>query len=230
MSSQTGFRRLQWGAMLLGVLLLAMWSGTFFESFGYQAFESKRLEAASREADSRTTSVTPAPTEVAGPREARLLVRARERGQVLGQIEIPRLGIRAIVAEGTDVGTLRRAVGHVASSALPGQPGNCALAGHRDTFFRGLGNVRETDIILVETPESTLTYQVQWSVVVEPRRVDLLDSTDARALTLVTCYPFEFVGRAPRRFVVRALQVDPLVGLSAGSPDDEPGSGSGPRH
>jgi sortase A len=88
--------------------------------------------------------------------------------------------------------------------------------------------VQEADIILVQTPESTLTYQVQWSVVVEPRRVDLLDSTDARTLTLVTCFPFEFVGRAPRRFVVRALQIETPVGLSAASPEEAPGSDSGP--
>jgi len=230
MNSQTGFRRLQWVATLLGVVLLAMWSGTFFVSFGYQAVESKRLDAALRKAEARSTAAAPSPSAVAGPRRADPSDCASKRDPVLGRIDIPRLGIRAIVAEGTDSKTLRRAVGHVATTALPGRPGNCALAGHRDTFFRGLGKVQKADIILVETPEGTVTYQVQWSVVVEPRRVDLLDSTDAHALTLVTCYPFEFVGRAPRRFVVRAHQVEPLVGLLDGTPDEEPGSATGPRH
>ena len=101
------------------------------------------------------------------------------------------------------------------STALPGRPGNCALAGHRDTFLRGLGGVRVNDVIRVVTLERTYTYQVEWSVVVEPRRVDVLDSTATRSLTLVTCYPFRFIGHAPQRFVVRARQVDPVASATA---------------
>jgi len=131
--------------------------------------------------------------------------------RVLGRIEIPRLRIAAIVAEGTDDKTLARAIGHVTSTALPGSPGNCALAGHRDTFLRGLGDVRANDSIRIVTLERTYTYRVEWGVVVEPDRVDLLDSTATRSLTLVTCYPFNFVGRAPQRFVVRARQSGPTA-------------------
>lgn len=127
---------------------------------------------------------------------------------VLGRIEIPRLHISALVAEGADTKTLGRAVGHVPFTARPGSPGNCALAGHRDTFLRGLGDVRRSDVVLVVTADGTYTYQVEWSAVVEPRRVDVLDSTATRSLTLVTCYPFVYVGHAPQRFVVRARQVE----------------------
>jgi sortase A len=132
-----------------------------------------------------------------------------DEGAVLGRIEIPRLGIAAIVAEGVDSRTLGRAVGHVPFSAQPGKQGNCALAGHRDTFMRGLGGVRVNDVILIVTLGGTHTYRVEWSEVVEPERVDVLDATAASSLTLVTCYPFAFVGRAPQRFVVRAQMVTP---------------------
>jgi len=129
------------------------------------------------------------------------------RGSAIGRIEIPRLRIGAIVAEGSDLQTLKHAVGHITSTALPGSPGNCALAGHRDTFLRGLGRIRVNDLIRVVTPERAYTYQVEWTEVVEPHHVEVLDSTATRSLTLITCYPFAFVGHAPRRFVVRARQV-----------------------
>ena len=131
---------------------------------------------------------------------------------VLGRIEIPRLGITATVAEGTDAETLRRAVGHIPSTARPGSPGNCALAGHRDTHLRGLGGVRVNDVIRIITLARTYLYQVEWGVVVRPQRVDMLDSTATRSLTLVTCFPFQFVGSAPLRFVVRAREVEAVAG------------------
>jgi sortase A len=174
-------RRLRWlerGALIIGLLCLGLWSVAHFRSWAFQSAESRKLRTASREA-----------------------------GPALGRIEIPRLGIRAIVVEGTDAQTLELAVGHIASTASPGKPGNCGLAGHRDTFFSGLGGARAGDLVRFSTPERTYTYEVEWCRVVEPDRVDTLDPTPVPSLTLVTCYPFAFVGRAPRRFVVRARQV-----------------------
>ncbi len=196
-------RRLRWlerGALLVGLLLLGLWSRDQVRSWAFQSAESNRLLDSTREAG-------PGPATVAGIAAASRDSRA-ESEAVLGRIEIPRLRIQAIVAEGTDERTLERAVGHVTSTAPPGSPGNCGLAGHRDTFFRGLGRVRADDLVRFVTPECTLTYKVDWSRVVEPRRVDMLDSTSAPSLTLVTCYPFRFVGRAPQRFVVRARQIE----------------------
>ncbi len=198
---------LQGGLLVIGVLLLAVWSATFFDSYGFQSAESGRLDAALRGAEPGA----PEPAlyaAFAGPAAVDDPNPAIVRGGVLGRIEIPRLRITAIVAEGSDPATLRRAVGHLPPTALPGQPGNCALAGHRDTFFRGLGGVRENDLVRVVAIDGTYTYRVEWCEVVEPQRVDVLDSTATRSLTLVTCYPFEFIGNAPRRFVVRARQVD----------------------
>ncbi|OGF22920.1 MAG: hypothetical protein A2V63_09580 [Candidatus Eisenbacteria bacterium RBG_19FT_COMBO_70_11] len=127
----------------------------------------------------------------------------------LGRIEIRRLGISAIIAEGTDNATLKRAVGHLPSTSIPGEAGNVGLAAHRDGLFRGLGGVRQNDLILIVTPRGSYSYRVEYSVVVGPQRVDLLDPTAVPSLTLITCYPFHWIGHAPNRFVVRAVQFEP---------------------
>jgi sortase A len=127
---------------------------------------------------------------------------------VIGRLEIPRLGVRATAREGTDAGTLRRAVGHVPDTALPGEPGNAAFAGHRDTFFRSLRHIRVGDEILVRTLEGIHSYTVRETRVVKPRDVWVLDPTPGATLTLVTCHPFSFLGPAPNRFIVRATLSD----------------------
>jgi sortase A len=209
------FRWLQRGFLVLGLLLLALWSQTNFDSRRFQAAESKKLEAALREVEAAPSAAVPSIAALVGPLSSDAPKHAAGQEGVLGRIEIPRLRIRAIVAEGVDTKTLGRAVGHITSTALPGTPGNCALAGHRDTFLRGLGGVRVNDIIRIVTLERTYKYQVEWSAVVEPRRLDVLNATAKRSLTLVTCYPFAFVGHAPQRFVVRARQVEAVAGSTA---------------
>jgi sortase A len=126
------------------------------------------------------------------------------KGALVGRIELPRVGVAAIVREGDDVSVLRRAVGHVPGTALPGDSGNAGLAGHRDTFFRGLRNVRAGDRIIVTTPQSVLQYEVRSMRIVEPTEVSVLAPTPRSTLTLVTCYPFNYIGAAPKRFVVQA--------------------------
>jgi len=214
MTARLGFDWLQRGLLVLGLLLLALWSNTYFTSRGFQSAESKKLEVALREAEAGPSEAAPSDLAHGSPASGASKDAPATKG-ALGRIEIPRLRITAIVAEGTDAKTLGRAVGHVPSTALPGGPGNCGLAGHRDTFFRGLGGVRANDVIRIVTLERTYTYQVEWSLVVEPRRVDVLDSTATRSLTLVTCYPFAFVGHAPKRFVVRARRVETVARSTA---------------
>ncbi len=126
---------------------------------------------------------------------------------VIGRIEIPRLRVHAIVKEGVDERTLRRAVGHVPETVLPGVQGNVGLAGHRDSFFRGLKDVRRNDRIVMETHDTRYEYEVESFRIVGPDDVDVLAPTHDSVLTLVTCYPFHYVGNAPRRFIVRARQV-----------------------
>ncbi len=125
---------------------------------------------------------------------------------LLVRLRIPRLHLAAMVREGADSGTLRRAVGHIPGTALPGQAGNVALAGHRDTFFRALRGIRKDDTIDFETTDGTYRYVVESTRIVGPRDVDVLKAAGGRTLTLVTCYPFYYVGSAPKRFIVRAAQ------------------------
>lgn len=133
--------------------------------------------------------------------------RQRTRNELIGRLEIPRLNIRAIVREGDDEGTLRHAVGHIPSTAFPGDVGNVAFAAHRDTFFRPLRNIRKNDRIIVSTLEGTYEYVVVSTKIVAPSDVSVLEASAGKELTLVTCYPFYYVGSAPRRFVVHATQV-----------------------
>ncbi len=159
-----------------------------------QASQNRALESIRGESE----STKPAPPPKPAPLQPRALV---------GRLEVPRLGMKTIVREGVDSGTLRRAVGHVPESALPGQPGNAALAGHRDTFFRPLKNIRKDDRIKVTTPDGVHEYRVTDTRVVAPEDVSVLAPTEEPVLTLVTCYPFSFVGNAPDRFVVRATRI-----------------------
>jgi sortase A len=214
MTPRPRFRWLQRGFLILGLLLLALWSKTYFESSAFQSAESKKLETAIGPSVAAASESESEGLRATGPSKHARQRTALGEG-VLGKIEIPRLHIGAMIAEGSDVKTLRRAVGHIKGTALPGKPGNCALAGHRDTFLRGLGAIRENDTIRVVTPERTYAYRVEWSAVVKPQRVDVLDSTAARSLTLITCYPFVYVGHAPKRFVVRAKQIEAIASSAA---------------
>jgi sortase A len=123
---------------------------------------------------------------------------------LIGRIEIARLGISVMVVEGTGKRTLRRAAGHIEGTALPGQRGNVGISAHRDTFFRPLRNVRLSDIVTLTTPSGEYRYRVVSTKVVSPTDVAVLNSDGNEILTLVTCYPFYFVGAAPSRFIVRA--------------------------
>jgi sortase A len=125
----------------------------------------------------------------------------------MGRIEIPRLSLSVVVAEGVDTHTLGRAAGHIPGTGLPGQPGNIGISGHRDTFFRPLRNIRQDDIITLTTVVGNYQYRVVSIWIVSPSDVAVLDPSADEILTLVTCYPFYFVGPAPERFVVRAVRV-----------------------
>ncbi len=137
-----------------------------------------------------------------------------QTGSVIGRIDMDRLGVSVVVLEGADEPVLARAAGHIAGTALPGEPGNVGIAGHRDTFFRPLRNIRRNDIVRVTTPGGEFRYRVVSTRVVNPDHVSVLDSDGSDSLTLVTCYPFYFVGSAPHRFVVRAEQIpEPVAAL-----------------
>jgi sortase A len=125
----------------------------------------------------------------------------------IGRLTIPNLRLLAMVQEGADVETLRYAVGHIPGTALPGARGNVALAGHRDTFFRSLRDIRVNDSIEFETQSVTYRYTVRSTRIVGPRDMQVLAPSGGESLTLVTCYPFYYVGAAPKRFIVSARRV-----------------------
>lgn len=127
---------------------------------------------------------------------------------LLGRLEVPRIGLSAMVADGTSSSVLRLAVGHVAGTAMPWLPGNVALAAHRDTFFRRLGDLHRGDVIELTVPGSQYRYKIVFTGVVNPKETWVLEPTTGQTLTLITCYPFHFVGAAPSRFVIRARRSD----------------------
>jgi sortase A len=191
-------RRFGRGLLICGVGLLAVWLGLTLDGRAYQAMLAHRLESIVRSPHGRSSH--------GGAQTAR--VEAIASG-LIGRIEIPRVGISAIVIEGTGGRVLRRGVGHIERSAFPGEPGNVALAAHRDTYFRDLKDVAVGDLIRITTPDGAYAYRVDSILVVTPDRGDLLDDAGRPELTLVTCYPFYWVGPAPKRFVVRASQTRP---------------------
>jgi sortase A len=140
----------------------------------------------------------------------------------LAVLRIPKIRLEVAVLPGTDDRTLDRAVGHIEDTAPPGTDGNSGLAGHRDGFFRGLKDIAPGDAIVLETHDATETYRVERTWIVEPDDVSVLDPTPSRSLTLVTCYPFYYVGSAPQRFIVRAVRVDaPVVPDSVRDPEEQ---------
>jgi sortase A len=187
--------------LIVGGICLGYYGYVTAETALYQAYEARELDA--------ILTSAPAVPEVPASERPRVAPPTPERprprpGTTLGRLEIPRLGVSAIVRAGSDARTLRLAVGHIGGTALPGERGNIGLAAHRDTFFRRLGEVQANDQIRLVTREGTFTYRVQGTRIVEPRETWVLGPTDVSAVTLVTCYPFRYIGSAPQRFIVRA--------------------------
>lgn len=135
-------------------------------------------------------------------------------GSMLGRVEIPRLHLSAIVREGVDTKVLSVAVGHVPYTALPGGSGNFAIAAHRDTLFRALKDIKKDDLVSFQSPEGTFTYRVLATKIVKPTDVSVLRADGGglipgggKLLTMITCYPFYYVGSAPKRFIVEGKLV-----------------------
>ncbi len=194
-------RRLGRGLLVLGGGLMLYWAAAQLDARWFQAGLARRLESLGM----RTTWTRPLERAIASRREARA-------SGLVGRIEIPHAGISAMIVEGTTAGALRRGVGHVTGTAFPGERGNVGLAGHRDTFFDRLAVVTTGDLIRIRTPDGTFAYQVDSVLIVDPARGELLGASSRPRLTLVTCYPFHWIGSAPERFVVLARGVPPDAG------------------
>jgi sortase A len=177
--------------LAVGVLALGYSVYVVVDAHAYQAYEQSKFEEELEKGTGSSQLPPPALVE----------------GGVIGEIQVPRLHLKAIVVQGDSHTILRRAVGHIPETALPGKPGNVALAGHRDTFFRPLRNIKLGDTITLKTSAGDFQYLVESTQVVPAANVEVLNATTGRTLTLITCFPFDYVGAAPNRFVVRAREL-----------------------
>lgn len=228
-------RRLELAFWAIGISLVGVALGATFDRWNYQSQQERALFSSTANeahaaglAEAPRRSVVeeevrkpagplemfgpPAPAVAPSPRVEPRVEKKERRNAVdptaFARIEIPRLGVTAIVREGADERTLARAVGLVPGGAYPGQPGNIVLAGHRDTFFRPLRRIKVNDRIRLTVPrDGVYEYRVDSLRVVSPEETSVLDSKGFEELTLVTCYPFRFVGPAPDRFIVSATRV-----------------------
>ncbi len=198
-------KTLRWAERLLllvGLLCVGYFLYTYAEAQLYQAFEDRELDKILNDTAATGTSGKPREETAPAPRVAPR--RTFAAGSTVGRIEIPRLGVSAVIRAGSDARTLRLAVGYIPGTALPGDRGNFGLAGHRDTFFRKLRDINPDDEIRIVSQDGVFTYFVQRTSIVMPQDVWVLDPTNDPTLTLVTCYPFNYIGSAPKRFIVRA--------------------------
>jgi LPXTG-site transpeptidase (sortase) family protein len=179
---------LQLGLTVTGIVCLGVWTAVTAWAHLSAAHNEALLERAISSAPAlRSTPLRPPAT-----------------GALLGRLDIPRAGVSAIVLEGTTASVLAQAAGHVPGTALPGETGNIVLAAHRDSLFRGLQAIAPGDAVTLLTPGGTRLYEVRSTAVVRPDDTSVLVARGVPSLTLITCFPFTYVGAAPERFVVVA--------------------------
>lgn len=223
---------------LIGILTLGYWVYISVDAEVYQAHKAQLFQ----QARAKLNASVGGGTDNGESLLPRLMDKDRLVGESsgeetptalpIGKIEIPRIGLSAIILEGTDGLTLRHGVGHILGTSLPGRPGNVALAGHRDTFFRNLRYVRDHDQIVLTTLRGSFHYSVDSFEIVGPQNTSVLEASKNRILTLVTCYPFHYIGPAPRRFVVQAHFIagnGPQQSRSSASPNSKFEPESRPR-
>lgn len=219
------------GLLSLGFSAAAVYGASVALSSLYQTYASRQFDLAIHQKNPAAAALSgffpiPAigsstladgPGEAAGNAREWSFSRLRAYSRLLGspapaalaRLQIPSVGLSVMVLEGTDPVTLNRGVGHIEGTALPGEPGNTGLAGHRDSFFRCLDRLSARDVILLTTAEGrTVRYAVDHIEIVQPEHLDVLQATSSQTLTLVTCYPFHFIGPAPLRYIVKATRLD----------------------
>ena len=197
-----GYRLILW----LGVAALLYAGGTaayavVYQRYQWWKFERARVSAIARnvEQEGASSKVIKAAImeETADPRE----------GEVVGKLEVPRVGISVMVFQGIEDDTLAVGAGHVPATPLPSRAGNVAIAAHRDTFFRKLQGIKAGDSIQFATTGGNYEYVVDSTEIVDPQDTQVMESRAYPELTLITCYPFYFVGAAPKRFIVHAQPI-----------------------
>jgi sortase A len=194
--------------LVTALLTLGFATAAYLEAHRFQISASERF------GDTPHSHPVLAPELTFEAPEAALPTPSRD-GSPISRIEIPRLGVSVVVVEGVRARDLLLGVGHIPGTAFPGELGNIGIAGHRDTFFRKLGQIRDQDAIILTTLRGSFQYLVESIQIVDPTDIRALQPSDKPILTLVTCYPFSYVGPAPERFIVRAregeIHEDPLL-------------------
>ena len=182
----------QWLSVWLEWLLLGIGIGCL-GTYAYETVEARRFQAQQAAAFARSASAD-APVNV-------------RTGGLVGMLDVPRLALSTPVIEGDDQSTLKRAVGHLPDTPFPWEGGNSAIAGHRDGLFRPLKDIKVGDEIRFRTSRNQYRYRVVETSIVQPDDVSVLNAREPRSLTLITCYPFYYVGNAPKRFIVHAKRL-----------------------
>ena len=201
----------QYSFLVVGVLALSYCAVVLINKWAFQAYQTWRFDRALKDAQA---------SEHANPQPASSVLSSQDNldpadrqftnisaGSPLGRLEISSIGIAAMIMEGIGGKTLQVAVGHIPRTAFPGQHGNIGLAAHRDTFFRPLRNIHKDDVIVLTTLRGPYRYIVDSTQIVDPDDISVLAATPDDVLTLVSCYPFYYVGPAPKRFIVRAHRI-----------------------
>ncbi len=217
----TAIRVLQWTLIVAGLILVGFWAGARLHGGLAKSSEIRNFEAARSELR-ETIDPTSTPTSARSldtdlPVDTSLWAEDRieeyreslehEFNAPLAILRIPKIGLEVAVLEGTSEPALNRGVGHITGTPQPGNDGNVGIAGHRDGYFRGLKDISEGDLIEMETLAGIESYTVTRLLLVDPPDVWVLEPTEVPSITLVTCYPFYYVGSAPQRFIVRAERV-----------------------
>ena len=217
-----------WGAAWLHKTLLQRASLRAFEEAALAAKAGAEARTAPAASEPAPTAAPPLPIVPDGNADTSLWSEKRVRdfrqslaasfAPPLAVLGIPKIGLRVAILEGTDDLTLNRGIGHIEGTPRPGDAGNSGVAGHRDGFFRGLKDVRAGDRLELETARGTEEYRVEKISIVLPEDVSVLDPSPGHVLTLVSCYPFYFVGDAPQRYIVRAVRVGDAIAERSAAP------------
>jgi len=190
--------------LLAGVIAVGIWAWSYLRMAAFQSWGNRVLDHRIDGGSATVSRPRGTPPEQTPP--------SVKNGALIGRLAIPRLNMRAVVREGAGEDTLEVALGHIPGTALPGHSGNVGVAGHRDTLFRGLRKIQKDDVIEFQTPAGNYTYMVESTEIVKPKDVGVLEASQHPEMTLVTCYPFYYVGAAPNRFIVKARLVgEPTV-------------------
>jgi sortase A len=194
----TWLERALWtaGCCALGYYVFASIDASLTQRQLAQSFEESRTHVgvpAQATLNNSTADLQKAPTQ--------------SGSRLVGRLEIPNLNLSSVILEGVGSQTLRVGLGHVPGTSMPGQPGNVVIAGHRDTFFRPLRKMKICDELSIDTTTRTYYYQVRSFEIVDPHNVNALRFHNKNELTLITCYPFSYIGLAPKRFIVHAEPV-----------------------